>query len=80
MEKTWAGSLWKNSVLENWQWKSCAGKLEKVGISKKSLVGKLCGKVFQLENLLKPYGILYHEYPLSRLTKLPAVNASATYS
>ncbi len=26
------------------------------------------------------YGILYHKYPLSRLTKLSAVNISAAYS
>ncbi len=48
VEKIYAGSLWKNSVLENWQWKIWAGKLEIVGISEKKLV----------ENWLKPYGIL----------------------
>ncbi len=28
----------------------------------------------------KPYGILYHKYPLSRLPKLSAVNTSVAYS
>ncbi len=45
-----------------------------MGIGEKILVGKLVK--FQLENWPKPYVILYHKYPLSRLTKLSAVNTS----
>ncbi len=52
--------------------KNLSRKIGKVGIGEKIWLEN-CVVKFRLENWLKPYGILYHKYRLSRLTKLPAL-------